>query len=91
MQGFSEISLSNNPGLKRVPMKDPSDRKISPKCSSSDNSRRRALKTLALGTGAVVASKWNKPVVESVILPAHAQTSMLLAAGGGGGAGNTGP
>ena len=43
-------------------------------------SRRRILKTIAAGGGAVVAGKtlpqsWYKPVVETVVLPAHAQTS----------------
>ncbi len=42
--------------------------------------RRRVLKTLAAGGGVVVAGKtlpqsWYKPVVETVVLPAHAQTS----------------
>jgi hypothetical protein len=42
-------------------------------------SRRRAMKVL--GVGGVVAatlmlpSKWTKPVVESIIVPAHAQAS----------------
>ena len=71
-------------------MKEHNDKKISPKSSSSENSRRKALKALTLGTGAVMASQWSKPVVESVILPAHAQTSLLIAAGGGSGSGNTG-
>lgn len=55
--------------------------------SSSDNSespsfrRRRALKQLAAGgavAGAVAATiptRWTRPVVQSVVLPAHAQTS----------------
>ena len=42
-------------------------------------SRRRALKVLGLG-GAVVAtlalpSKWTRPVVESIVVPAHAAAS----------------
>ena len=44
---------------------------------STSNSRRKALK--AIGVGGVLAgtipSSWTKPVVKSVILPAHAQTS----------------
>lgn len=42
------------------------------------SSRRSALKTLALSgvaAGATVNKSWVKPVVQSVILPAHAQTS----------------
>lgn len=45
--------------------------------------RRRALRTIALGSGAFAAGKslpatWMKPAVESVLLPAHAQTSPVL-------------
>lgn len=43
-------------------------------------SRRKALKKLILG-GGVLASmpdRWSKPVVESVLLPAHAQASPIL-------------
>lgn len=46
----------------------------------SDTSRRKLLKSIAAGSGAIVAGKslpdsWSRPVVDSVILPAHAQTS----------------
>jgi hypothetical protein len=46
----------------------------------SNKSRRKLLKSIAAGSGAVVAAKslpesWNRPVVDSVMLPAHAQTS----------------
>ncbi len=44
-----------------------------------DQSRRRALKAIVAGTAAAgvlaVFSKWSKPVVNSVILPAHAQAT----------------
>jgi len=44
-----------------------------------NQSRRKALKKIAVGTavaGALaVSSKWTKPVVNSVILPAHAQAT----------------
>ncbi len=44
-----------------------------------DQSRRKALKKIAVGTavaGALaVSSKWSKPVVNSVVLPAHAQAT----------------
>lgn len=51
------------------------------------NSRRQLLKTTILGTGAVVAGKslpeqWSRPLVESVTLPAHAQTSLISITGG---------
>lgn len=43
------------------------------------SSRRRLLKTVAVGGGAIgltsLPGKWSKPTVASVILPAHAQTS----------------
>ena len=46
----------------------------------SDQSRRKLLKSIAAGSGAIVAGKslpesWTKPVVDSVLLPVHAQTS----------------
>ena len=46
----------------------------------SNESRRQLLKSIAAGSGAVIAGKnlpekWTKPVVDSVMLPAHAQTS----------------
>jgi anaerobic selenocysteine-containing dehydrogenase len=45
------------------------------------DSRRKLLKSIAAGTGAVVAGKslpesWSRPVVDSVMLPAHAATSI---------------
>ena len=46
----------------------------------SNESRRKLLKSFAAGSGAVVAGKslpdsWHRPVVDSVILPGHAETS----------------
>ena len=46
----------------------------------SDESRRKLLKSIAAGGGAIVAGKslpenWKRPVVDSVMLPAHAETS----------------
>lgn len=46
----------------------------------SNESRRKLLKSVAAGSGAIVAGKslpesWSRPVVDSVMLPAHAQTS----------------
>jgi len=48
--------------------------------NKSSESRRKLLKSIAAGSGAIVAGKslpesWSRPVVDSVILPAHAQTS----------------
>ena len=47
----------------------------------SNESRRKILKSIVAGSGAVIAGKslpenWTKPVVDSVTLPAHAQTSV---------------
>ncbi len=46
----------------------------------SNDSRRKLLKSIAVGSGAVVAGKslpesWTKPVIDTVMLPAHAETS----------------
>jgi hypothetical protein len=46
----------------------------------SNDSRRKLLKSIAAGSGAVVAGKslpesWTKPVVDSILLPAHAATT----------------
>jgi hypothetical protein len=48
----------------------------------SSDSRRKLLKSIAAGSGAIVAGKslpenWTRPAVDSVMLPAHAQTSGL--------------
>ncbi len=48
--------------------------------TDKNTSRRKLLKSIAAGSGAVVAGKslpesWRKPVVDSVVLPAHAETS----------------
>lgn len=47
-----------------------------------DRGRRRLIKQLALGSGAVAATRlprsWTAPVVDSVVLPAHAQGSPVL-------------
>ena len=44
------------------------------------HSRRKLLKTIATGSGAVAAGKslpesWSRPVVDAVMLPAHAETT----------------
>ena len=48
----------------------------------SNKSRRKLLKSIAIGSGAVITGKslpekWARPVVDSVLLPAHAQASQL--------------
>ena len=55
------------------------------KSQSVDGSRRKVLKTMA-GAGAfagllAVSGKWSKPVVDSIILPAHAQATNAAAPG----------
>jgi hypothetical protein len=52
------------------------------KNKSIGKSRRNLLKSIAAGSGVIVAGKslpenWTKPVVDSVMLPAHAITSQL--------------
>lgn len=46
---------------------------------SVNTSRRKALKTIAAGTavagGLALSGKWSKPVVDTIILPAHAQAT----------------
>lgn len=51
-----------------------------------DQSRRDALKKLgiATGVGAAATTEWAKPVVNSIIVPAHAQTTSGSSGGGGG-------
>ena len=50
------------------------------KTNKKTNARRAILKSMAAGGGAIAAGKmvpekWTQPVIESVVLPAHAQTS----------------
>ncbi len=54
---------------------------------SKKESRRKLLKTIVAGGGVVLAGKtipksWSRPVVDSVMLPAHAQTSTACAIAG---------
>lgn len=51
--------------------------------------RRSLLKTLAVGgvAGAALPTQWSKPMIDSVVLPAHAQTTSGTVTGGGGGGG----
>ena len=46
--------------------------------NAEDNSRRKTLRNILAATGIlagaqVVPSKWSKPIVDTVMLPAHAQ------------------
>ncbi|MEM7194032.1 MAG: hypothetical protein AAF402_03720 [Pseudomonadota bacterium] len=43
--------------------------------NQSNHDRRRALKQTLLGTGILATAHWSRPVVESVVLPAHATTT----------------
>jgi len=52
----------------------------------SNENRRKLLKSIAAGSGAIFAGKnlpesWSRPVVDSVLLPSHAQTSGMTYAG----------
>ena len=56
---------------------------------NSKDSRRKLLKSIAAGSGAVVAGKslpesWSKPVIDSIVLPAHAATTDDTGSGGPG-------
>ena len=52
---------------------------------TNTENRRRAMKKIATGGGVVIgaasAPAWIKPVIESVVLPAHAQTSAVVLTG----------
>jgi len=60
-------------------MVDHKDQPITEAEAAQPGQRRQALKNILLGSGGVVAAatagKWVRPVVESVVLPAHGQTS----------------
>jgi hypothetical protein len=53
--------------------KDCHAKKATPNQQASE--RRAALKKLLAASGVVTASHWSKPVVDAVILPAHAQST----------------
>lgn len=61
--------------------------------STAEESRRKLLKKLAAGgvAGAALPAVWSKPVIDSVVLPVHAQTTGVGVIVGGGGGGGTGP
>ena len=52
------------------------------KGESISRSRRKALKTIAAGTAMAgtiaLTGKWSKPVVDTIILPAHAQATNAI-------------
>lgn len=53
------------------------------KDKKSIESRRNLIKSIAVGSGAIITGNsvpesWSRPVVNSVLLPAHAQTSGLI-------------
>lgn len=52
-----------------------------------DKARRGVVKGVALGLGGLTLTHWSKPMVQTVVLPAHAQTSpggRISQAGSGG-------
>lgn len=72
---LSETSGNNN---QRGPQKmsDSDNKKPDASKQAQDQRRRGVVKGgVALGIGGVTLSQWSKPVVETVVLPAHAQTS----------------
>jgi len=46
-----------------------------------DGSKRKLLTGVAAGTMLATMPEWQKPIVQQVLLPAHAQTSIALAIG----------
>lgn len=75
---------SRDDDLKKTQAQQPTEKDESP--------RRKLLKTLAAGgvAGAALPATWSKPAIDSVMLPAHAQTTGPIVTGGGG-SGGTGP
>lgn len=57
----------------------------------TDRRRRAALKVLAGAGGVVTASRWLKPVVDAVVLPAHAASSGFNGPANYAGSGTTNP
>ncbi len=60
--------------------------------AKSPKGRRNIVKGIAVGAGSVTISQWSKPVVETVVLPAHATTTgvgVLLTGNRNGGTGFT--
>ncbi len=48
---------------------------VSETSSTRDDGRRKLVKSAALGVGGISLAHWSRPVVESVVLPVHAQTT----------------
>lgn len=46
--------------------------------------RRNVVKGITIGAGGITLSQWTKPVVETIVLPAHAQTTTGAAVLGAG-------
>lgn len=51
------------------------------KAEDENKGRRRLVKGITVGGGTIIVSKWTKPIVEGVVLPAHAQMSVNLGGG----------
>ncbi len=50
--------------------------------SKEDKNRRRVLKSITIGSGTIIGlsatpKRWMKPVISSIVLPAHAQTTTV--------------
>lgn len=69
-------------------MKDSKNNKSAVSGTKQGQGRRDVVKGVALGLGGMTLSQWSKPVVETIVLPAHAQTSpggMITQPGSGSG------
>jgi len=54
-----------------------------PESEDTSAHRRKVIKGLVLGGTVVSATQWSKPMVEAVVLPAHAAPISIAANGGG--------
>ena len=50
--------------------------------SGSFDGKRKLVRGILASSGAFIASQWTKPIVESVLVPVHAETSLLLQVNG---------
>jgi len=54
-----------------------------PESEDTSAHRRKVIKGLMLGGTVVTATQWSKPMVEAVVLPAHAAPISITAVGAG--------
>ena len=58
-------------------------KQMKPDTQESQKARRKVLKSAGIVGGVAAGAVWHKPAINSVLLPAHAQTSMVSLLGGG--------